>query len=149
MTDVAAPPSVQAERSTARKTLVPLGAAVLGISSMFTVLGAHDVTEIVVCTVVAVAATIGVYGFLLPRALERQSAGGTALALSVIAAVLTLPAFWTGLPLVLGAAGALLGYVGRNAASGGGKSIAAVVLGALAAIGYLAIYVSESISGRL
>ena len=53
------------------------------------------------------------------------------------------PAFWSGLPLVLGVAGALLGYAGRNAASGARLSIAAFVVGLLSSIGYVAIYVID------
>ena len=54
-----------------------------------------------------------------------------------------VPAFWSGLPLVLGVAGALLGYAGRNAASGARLSIAAFVVGLLSSIGYVAIYVID------
>ena len=46
-------------------------------------------------------------------------------------------------PLVLGVAGALLGYAGRNAASGARLSIAAFVVGLLSSIGYVAIYVID------
>jgi hypothetical protein len=67
------------------------------------------------------------------------------MALSVIAALLTLPAFWTGLPLVLGAAGALVGYAGRGAAKGSGLSIAALLIGALSVLGYLTIYIVDGI----
>lgn len=65
--------------------------------------------------------------------------------LSLTAALLTLPAFWTGLPLVLGAAGVVLGHVGRHRSSGSGKSIAAVVIGALVVIGYLSIYIVDGL----
>ena len=75
----------------------------------------------------------------------RDAAPKTALAMSVIAALLTLPAFWTGLPLVLGAAGALVGYAGRAAAKGSGPSIAAMLIGVLSVLGYLTIYIVDGI----
>jgi hypothetical protein len=40
------------------------------------------------------------------------------------------------MPLVLGAAGALLGYAGRNAASGARLLVAAFVVGVLSSIGW-------------
>jgi len=75
-------------------------------------------------TAVVVLATAVVFGYLLHRALRRESAAGTALTLSSIALLLLLPAFWSGLPLVLGAGGALLGYAGKNAPNRAGKSTA-------------------------
>ena len=96
-------------------------------------------------TAVVVLATAVVFGYLLHRALRRESAAGTALTLSSIALLLLLPAFWSGLPLVLGAGGALLGYAGKNAPNRAGKSTAAVVLGLLTALGYLAIYVLDTV----
>ena len=56
----------------------------------------------------------------------------TALAYAVVAALLAVPAFWTGLPFVLGVAAVILGNVGRTAqGTEPGRAIAAVVLGAL------------------
>jgi hypothetical protein len=81
------------------------------------------------------------------RALRKDSAGGTALGLSVPAVLLLVPAFWSGLPLVLGVAGLVVGNAGRGARSGGGKCVAAVALGALACLGYVAIYVSDGLNG--
>ena len=132
------------DRETMRRGVAPAAAVVLLTTAVCTSLGAHDLREILVVMAIVVAAVVGVYGFLLPRALRRESAGGTALALSLVAAALTLPAFWSGLPLVLGVAGTMLGYSGRTAASGSGKSIAAVALGSLASLMYVSIYVMET-----
>lgn len=137
--------SFDTDHSRARRSLKPLAAVVFSVSAVWTVLGAHDMTEIVVVLVVAAAVTVGVYGFLMPRALDKPSAGSTALTLSLVATALTLPAFWTGLPLVLGVAGAVLGYVGRNAPTGAGRSIAGFVLGLLATMGYLTIYLVDGL----
>jgi len=109
-------------------------------------LDGHGLREILVVLPVLVGATVGVYGFLLPRKLEHAGAPSAALTLSIIAAVLLFPAFWSGLPLVLGAAGAVLGYAGRNAADGARRSVTAVVLGLLAALGYITIYIVETLA---
>ena len=144
MTYSSARPTSVDEHETMRRAVAPAAAVVLLTTTVCTSLGAHDLREILVVMAIVVAAVVGVYGFLLPRALGRESAGGTALTLSLVAAALTLPAFWSGLPLVLGVAGTMLGYAGRSAASGSGKSIAAVALGSLAALMYVSIYAMEA-----
>jgi hypothetical protein len=136
---------VGTERTSVRRVLVPTGVAVFVAAAALTVYGAHDMTEVAVVLAILVAVMAGVYGYLLPRKLAQESAGGAALTLSIIAAVLLLPAFWSGLPLALGVAGAMLGYAGRNAAKGSGKCVAALVIGALAAIGYFAVYVLDTL----
>jgi len=145
MTGIASPATFDTDHDRARRLTLPLGVASLAVAIVWTVLGAHGTTETITVVPVLVVVTAAVFGFLVPRALSRPSAGGTALALSVVAVALTVPAFWSGLPLVLGVAGALLGYVGRNASTGSGKSIAAIVLGALAVIGYLTIYIVDGL----
>lgn len=122
-----------------------LGLLTFAVATVWTSLGAHDVREIVVVTAVAAVVAAGVYGWLLPRALAKPSAGGTALTLSLIAAVLSPLAFWSGLPLILGVAGAFLGYAGRHARAGSGMSIAALAIGALAIIAYLTIYIVDGL----
>ena len=54
-------------------------------------------------------------------------------------------AFWAGLTPILAGGGALLGWAGRDADRGRGMSWAAVVIGAVALVGYLAIYVTDAI----
>ena len=143
MTTVSLDPTTERDRT--RTLVVPTGVATYVVSSILTVLGAHSRGEWVAMLTLALVAGLVVYGLVVPRALDRESAPGTALTLSAIAALLTLPAFWTGLPLLLGAAGALVGYAGRRASSGSGVSIAALVLGALSVIGYLSIYVIDGV----
>ena len=124
-----------------------LGIATFLVASAGTVFGAHDWTEIAVVVGILAVATAFVFGLVVPRALRKESAGGTALGVSIPALVLLVPAFWSGLPFVLGVAGLVVGNAGRRAPSGAGKCIAATVLGALAALGYLAIYISDGMSG--
>jgi len=129
--------------STTGISAAPIGIATAVVASALTTLFAHDWGEVLFMVPIILIAAGLVFGVVVPRALRKESAGGTALGLSIPAVLFTMPAFWTGLPLVLGAAGMLVGNAGRNARSGGGKCIAAVVLGALAVLGYLAIYAYE------
>lgn len=137
--------TASSERTRLRSLVVPTGIATAVVSSIFTYLGAHDAAEYISMIALGVVAAAVVYGWVVPRSLEHDSAPRTAIALSVVAALLTLPAFWTGLPLVLGAAGALVGYAGRGAAKGSGLSIAAMLIGVLSVLGYLTIYIVDGI----
>ena len=51
--------------------------------------------------------------------------------------------FWTGIGPVLAVSGMLLGSAARRTGDGPGKGAAAVGLGALALLGYVAIYISD------
>lgn len=133
------------DHDAARRALLPVGVGTFAGSAVWTGLGAHSLREVAVVLAVAAVVTAAVYGLLLPRSLRRESAGGTALTLALLAALLTLPAFWSGLPLILGAAGVLLGLAGRNAATGAGKSVTAIGVGALAVLGYLTIYIVDGL----
>lgn len=80
------------------------------------------------------------FGLLAPRALRaiqegRSSAPRWGLASSIVALALTPLAFWSGVPLVLGAAGLLLGSAGRKHGRGEGVSTAAAALGVLVVAG--------------
>ncbi|HEX4747705.1 MAG TPA: hypothetical protein VFU99_12575, partial [Gaiellaceae bacterium] len=62
----------------------------------------HSLTDyLVVLGIIGVGAAI-VFGWIVPRGLRKESAGGTAVALSVLA-VLSIAVFWSGLPPVLAA----------------------------------------------
>ncbi len=52
------------------------------------------------------------------------------------------------MPFVLGVGAMVVGNAGRNARTGAGKCIAGLVVGALVAVGYLAIYASEMAAGN-
>jgi hypothetical protein len=85
---------------------------------------------------------IAIFGFLLPIALRGMAARtgrwtGTALGMGIVGVVLVPIASWTGLPVVVGTAAALLGLAGRDVARTGGRALAtwSVALGAVAAIG--------------
>jgi hypothetical protein len=99
----------------------------------------------IICGVIAVAASL-VFGWLVPRGLRREAAGGTAVTMSILAALLVFPAFWSGLPPILGAGGMLLGWAGRSATKGAALCHAAVVVGALALVSDVVIYVLDWMS---
>lgn len=136
-------PSSAADNAGPRRAVAPLAAATFAVASFWTVMGAHDTREIVIVLAICAVVAAGVFGLVLPRALEQDCAPGRALTLSVLGLLLVAPAFWSGVPLLLGAAGALLGYAGRNAVRGAKGCIAAAVIGALAVMGYLVIYVGD------
>lgn len=130
------------------RSVAPLGVATAVLAGALSVLFAHGWGEVLVVVPVMLVAAALVFGLAVPRALGREDSGGAALGLAVPAAVLLLPAFWSGLPLVLGVAGMIVGNAGRNARSGSGKSAAALVIATLAVVGYAAIHVAEVIAGN-
>jgi hypothetical protein len=105
----------------------------------------HSVWEFIVAAGIIIVTSAFVFGFFLPKTLRKEATGKAALTLSVLAALVLLPAFWSGLPLVLGVAGALVGYLERHAANSSWRSTAAVALGLLTAVGYLAIYILDTV----
>lgn len=133
------------ERTRLRSLLVPTGIATAVVSSIFTYLGAHGPGEYISMIALGLVTAAVVYGWVAPRALQQDAAPKTAMTMSVIAALTALPAYWTGLPLVLGAAGALVGYGGRGAARGSGLSITAMLIGVLSVLGYLTIYIVDGL----
>jgi hypothetical protein len=135
--------SFAVDHSGPRRAVLPVGLVSFAVAAAWIVAGAHNTTEIVSMVALSALVTAGVFGLLLPRALHQDSAPGRALTLSVLGLLLIVPAFWSGLPMVLGSAGALLGYAGRNAATGSRGSIVAAVIGALAVVGYLTTYVGD------
>lgn len=120
-----------------------VGVAAALVPSAFDVFGADSWQEIAIIVGLVVLTTLLVFGLVLPRALRKESAGGTSLALSIPAALLVVPAFWAGIPFVLGLGGMVVGAAGRQAHTGSGKAIAGLVIGALAALAYLVIFLTD------
>ena len=127
------------------RTVAVLAVAVYVVTSALTIYGADDRWEIAIVMTLIAGTLLGIYGYLLPRELTKARPSRAALVLSIAAVILLLPAFWSGESLLLGAAGALLGYRNRKAPAGAGRSIAALLLGLLGSIGYLAIYVMDAL----
>jgi hypothetical protein len=92
---------------------------------------------IVLLVLLVVAAAL--FYFVVPRAARSNRPAVAGIVCSILG-VLLLVAFWSGLPIVLGAAGALLGREART--TGGGLALAAVIVGVgavvLDLVGFLA-----------
>jgi peptidoglycan/LPS O-acetylase OafA/YrhL len=127
------------------RTVAVLAVAVYVATSALTIYGADDRWEMGIVMTVIAGTILGVYGYLLPGELAKSRPSAAALVLSIGGVVLLLPAFWSGQSLLLGAAGALLGYRNRKASAGAGRSVAALLLGLLASLGYFAIYVMDAL----
>jgi hypothetical protein len=84
--------------------------------------------------IIAVGA-LAVFAWVVPR---MEHTAGTGLVLSSLG-VLAIAVFWSGLPVVLGAGGALLGWASRERVLGK----AAVALGVLAIVADVVVYVLD------
>ncbi len=93
----------------------------------------------VISGLIAVATAV-VFGLVVPRYAGRSA--GVGLGLATAGLLLLVPAFWSGLPAVLGAGGVVLGVAARRTRRSG-VATAAVAIGALAMIGYVAIYMLD------
>jgi hypothetical protein len=82
---------------------------------------------------------LAIFGWVIPRSEHPARAG---LVTGVIG-VLSLAAFWSGLPYVLGPAAIALGLLGRARMETRTQGAVAVVLGALATVGGLAALVAD------
>jgi hypothetical protein len=133
--------TIEGER--ASHALVRVAAASFLVAAFFDVARANRATEALVTVAGGLVVVCLLHVFVVAPGLRRESAGGRALVLGVLAVLLIVPAFWSGLPMILGAGAALLGYAGRRAANGSGQATAAFVLGTLAMIGYVALYVID------
>ncbi len=141
-------PSPATSSSTVTRPVMLIGVLVAAVSSALTAYGSHTWAEILI-TVPVIVLTAGlVFGLVVPRALRKEAAGGVALALSIPAALLLLPAFWAGVPFVLAVGAVIVGNAGRSARSGAGTCIAGLALGALVSVSYLAIYAAEIAAGN-
>jgi hypothetical protein len=130
----------------ARRATVPAAVAALVVTIALTVADANSMGERITMTALQLVVGALLFGLVVPRALGHQSSGGRGIAMGVVGLLLVVPAFWSGLPMLLGAAAALVGYAGKSAATGSGKARASLVLGLLAVIGYVAIYVLDYLS---
>ena len=136
-------------RTISERVIAPVAIGAIALATVLAAVGTWAGPDeqgsrefLVICAVIAVAAAV-VFGWLVPRGLEREAAGATALTLSILGLVAVL-AFWSGLTPILAGGGALLGWAGRDADRGRAMSRAAIGIGAVAMIGYLAIYLADT-----
>jgi hypothetical protein len=124
-----------------------LAAAALSVFSVYgdgTLSGAQQASQesalpwIIVGTVIVAGL---LFGLGVPRLLHSRSMSGWSLALGV-AGIVTLGAYWSGLPIVFGAAALLVATTARRAARVDGNparlATAATVLGVLAIVADIA-----------
>ena len=95
---------------------------------------------LIVLGIIGVAAIV-VFGLVVRRGLRKESAAWTALVLSVLG-VLTVAAFWSGLPPVLAGGGILLGWVSRDGLRARWVARGAIAIGAFALAADLVVYVT-------
>lgn len=96
---------------------------------------------LVVLGIIGVA-TIVVFGVVVRRGLRTESAAGTALVLSTLG-VLTVVAFWSGLPPVLAGGGIVLGWSSRQAGRRRWVAWTAIGLGVFALAADLVAYLPD------
>jgi hypothetical protein len=134
----------------ASNAIAPIAIGSIALATVLAAVGTYASTDeqgtrefLIVCAIIAVAGAV-VFGLVVPRGLQREAAGATALTLSILG-LLSVVAFWAGLTPILAGGGALLGWAGRDADQGRGMCRAAIGIGALALLGYLAIYISDQL----
>ena len=133
------------DRAQVRQALVPTAVAVAVVGGTLSWLFADSNAEGAgeVCFIALLTAAI--FGLVVARGLRHVAAGGRGIAMGVVGLLLVPVAFWSGIPLVLGAGATLLGQAGRRADTGSGRAIAAFVLGVLTLIAYAGVYVGDYI----
>jgi hypothetical protein len=87
----------------------------------------------------SIAVALLVFGWMIPR-IGRPGRAGL---VTGLIGVLSLAAFWTGLPYVLGPAAVVLGLLGRARAGERVQGTVAVVLGALVTVAGIAAVVID------
>ena len=146
MSSITAEVSATAERDRARHALVPVAAASFLVAAFFDLARADSAGEALSMVAFGLLVVCLLYPLVVARGLRAENSAGRALVLGILGVLLIVPAFWTGLPMILGAAAALLGYAGRGSGTGSGRATAAFVLGTLSMVGYVAFYVSDWIA---
>jgi len=132
--------------------LVPVAAATFAGTALFTALGTvlsgegdeHGWGEFAFVLGIALVAVVGVMA-LVRRLQDSRKAAGAGLALSVFG-LATVLVFFMGLTPAFAVGGMLLGAAARRTQVRPGLGGAAIAVGALALLGYVAIYVTDLIS---
>ena len=119
-------------------------AAILGAWGTFGGDGNSTGDYIFVLVIIGVLAAI-VYGFVVPRAARGiWPMARTGLILSILG-LLTVIVFWSGAPPIFAFAGILLGYFAREREPSG-LATGAILLGVMALIADVAIYIADQTS---
>ncbi len=104
-----------------------------------------------IMALVVAAITAAVFTWIVGRSMNKTNEENSPARAGLVASVLglvTVVAFWSGLPVILGSAGVLLGYEARDRAErgapGGGMALAALIIG----IGAIAAGVAASVADK-
>ncbi len=120
-------------------------AALLSAVGTFGIVGegaeTHATREYLVVLAIVGVAALAVFGWAVPRALSAPVVGWTAIVLSVLG-LLTVVAFWSGLPPILAAGGVVLGWAQRQSLRGK----LAVGIGAFALVADLVVWIGDATS---
>jgi hypothetical protein len=103
----------------------------------------HSTSDFLIVAAIAVVAALVVFGWAVPRALRKTSTGAAALTLGILALV-TVAAFWSGLPPVLAGGAILLGWYGRVAPTHAWLARAGLALGLLALVADVVVYIGDT-----
>jgi hypothetical protein len=148
MTGITTTSTTVSDREQVSRLVIPTAIASTAVAAALSYVGRNSMGEwFFELGVLAVGAAV-VFGLVVPRGLRHESAPWRALVMGALGLLIVFPAFWLGLPVQLGAAAVLLGYAGRRAAYGSGKSVVALVMGALTIIGYLSTYLGDYLSNH-
>jgi len=120
-------------------------AALLSAVGTFGLLGegseTHATREYLVVLGIIGMAALAVFGWAVPRSLESPAVGWTGVVLGVLA-IVSVVAFWSGLPPVLAAGAVILGWAQRTTTRGR----IAVALGAFAFVADILVWVGDATS---
>ena len=90
---------------------MPVAAASFLVAAFFDLARADSAGEALSMVAFGLVVVSLLYPLVVARGLRADDAGGRALTLGVVGVLLIVPAFWSGLPMILGAAAALLGVL--------------------------------------
>jgi hypothetical protein len=137
-------------KTVSQRAFAPVAIGAIALATTLAAVGTYVSTDeqgtkefLIVCAIIAVAAAV-VFGLVVPRGLQREAAGATALTLSILG-LLAVGAFWAGLTPILAGGGALLGWAGTDADLGRGMCRVAIGIGVVALVAYLVIYASDQL----
>jgi phosphoglycerol transferase MdoB-like AlkP superfamily enzyme len=134
-----------------RQSILPAAFGAIALAALLSAVGTfglvgegsetHATREYLVVLGIIGVAALAVFGWAVPRALDSPVVGWTAVVLGVLAIVSVL-AFWSGLPPVLAAGAVILGWAQRATTRGR----IAVALGAFALAADVIVWIGDATS---
>ena len=134
--------------------LLPVAAGTFLGTCAFTALGVfgdgtdgatHAASDFFVIAGVTAVAVAVIFGAVVPRVERTARAAGVGLCLSLVGLLMVL-VFWSGLTPTLAVGGIVLGAAARRTGRRPGVGGVAIAVGALALVGYIAIYTLDWLS---